>query len=217
MTYSIIYTALIGRRAVILDWDGTLADTQDRNYHALCAALAPHNATVDRDWYRLHVGLAIRDLLALVPAEVPLPIEQIVATSRSSLLASTTPDTLTPIPAAVDLVRQARAAGLACAVASGAAAELVQAGLAALDLYELFQTVVTREDVTHGKPAPDAFFEAARRLDVAPEHCLAVEDSADGVTAARRTGMRVLLLRDGQLTWPVDTVIPTHSAPGPLT
>lgn len=216
MNCSILHTALTGCRAVILDWDGTLADTRDRNYQALCAALAPHRATVDRDWYRRHVGLAIRDLLALVPAEVPLPIEQIVATSRASLLASTTPDTLTAIPAVVDLVRQARAAGLACAVASGAVAELVEVGLAALDLHELFQTAVTREDVEHGKPAPDAFLEAARRLDVAPEHCLAVEDSADGITAARRAGMCVLLVRDGQLTWPVDTVIPTPST-GPLT
>ncbi len=207
MTYSTIHTALTDRRAVIVDWDGTLADTQDRNYQTLCAALAPHHVTVDRDWYRHHVGLAIRDLLALMPTETPLPIEQIIATSRASLLASTTPYTLTAIPAVVELVRQARAAGLACAVASGAAVELVAPGLAALDLHELFHAVVTREDVTHGKPAPDTFLDAARRLDVAPEHCLAVEDSADGVTAALRAGMRVLLVRDGQLIWPVDTVI----------
>lgn len=150
MTYSVIHTALTGRRAVILDWDGTLADTQDRNYQALCAALAPHHATVDRDWYRHHVGLAIRDLLALVPAEIPLPIEQIITTSRAGLLKSTTPDTLTAIPAVVDLVRQAHEAGLVCAVASGADAELVDAGLVVLDLHELFHVVVTRARARRG-------------------------------------------------------------------
>ncbi|MGH3564950.1 MAG: HAD-IA family hydrolase [Pseudonocardia sp.] len=48
----------------------------------------------------------------------------------------------------------------------------------------------------------DTFLEAARRLDVDPGDCLAVEDAPDGVTAARRAGMRVLLVRDGQLAWP---------------
>ncbi|MCA1676917.1 MAG: hypothetical protein LC799_33660 [Actinobacteria bacterium] len=42
MTYSTIYTALTGRRAVILDWDCTLADTGDRNHQVLCAVLAPY-------------------------------------------------------------------------------------------------------------------------------------------------------------------------------
>ncbi|MGH3548172.1 MAG: HAD family hydrolase [Pseudonocardiaceae bacterium] len=143
MTDSIIHTALTGSRAVIFDWDGTLADTQDHNYQALSAALAPHHATIDRDWYRQHPGLAIRDLLTLVPTQTPLPIEQITATSRASLLASTTPDTLTAIPAAVDLVRHAIAARLHCTVASGAARALAEAGLDVLNLRELFHTVAT--------------------------------------------------------------------------
>ncbi len=87
---------------------------------------------------------------------------------------------------------------------------LVEAGLEALDLRELFHVVVTREDVAHGKPAPDTFLEAARQLDVAPQHCLAVEDTPDGITAAQQASMRVLLIRDGQLTRPADTDIPTQ-------
>lgn len=97
------------------------------------------------------------------------------------------------------------------AVASGAAGVLVNAGLEALDLRELFHAVVTREDVAHGKPAPDAFLEAARRLDVAPQHCVAVEDTRDGITSAQQAGMCVLLIRDGQLTRPADTDIPTQT------
>lgn len=211
MTDSIIRTGLVGRRAVIFDWDGTLADTQDRNYQALKAAMAAHHGVIDRDWYRHHAGLAIRDLLTLLPALTPLPIEQIIATSRARLLASTTPDNLAAIPAAVDLARHARAAGLRCAVASGAAGALVEAGLKALDLQAIFDVVVTREYVSRGKPAPDAFLEAARRLDVAPQHCLAVEDTPDGITAAQQAGMCVLLIRDGQLTRLADTDIPTQT------
>ncbi|MGH3669826.1 MAG: HAD family hydrolase [Pseudonocardiaceae bacterium] len=217
MTDSIIPTALTGRRAVILDWDGTLADTQDRNYQALSAALAAHRVAINRDWYRHHAGLPIRDLLTLVPTQRPLPIEQIIVTSRAALLASTTPAGLTVIPAAVDLARYALAAGLRCAVASTAARALVEAGLDVLKLRELFHAVVTREDVTHGKPAPDTYLQVARLLDVAPRHCLAVEDTPDGLIAAQRAGMRVLLIRDGQLSWPTDTDIAADGAEATLT
>lgn len=197
--------ALRGSHGVIFDWDGTLADTQDRNYQALCAALTPYRITVDRSWYGQHAGLPIRDLLAQLPVTTPLPLDEIIATSRATLLASTTPDTIAAIPAAVELARQARAVGLPCAVASGAAAVLVIAGLDVLGLRDLFDAVVAREDVTHGKPAPDVFLEAARRLGITPAHGLAVEDALDGFAAARQAGMRVLLVRDGHLTWPGPT------------
>lgn len=198
----IISAALHGCRAVLFDWDGTLADTHERNYRSLCDALAPHQVTIDAQWYRQHCGLPILDMLAQVPTPVRLPVDQILAASRARLLALTTPATLAAIPVTVELAQRARAAGLPCAVASGAGAVLVNTGLDVLGLTELFSAVVTREDVEHGKPAPDTFLEAARRLDVDPEDCLAVEDAPDGVTAARRAGMRVLLVRDGQLMWP---------------
>lgn len=198
----IISAALHGRRAAIFDWDGTVADTRERNYRSLCDALAPHDVTVGSEWYRQHCGLPIRDLLAAVSETTHLPIEQIVVASHARLLTLTSTGTLTQIPETVELARRARAAGLLCAVASGATADLVNTGIDVLGLGELFQTVVTREDIEHGKPAPDTFLEAARRLGVDPQDCLAVEDAPAGVTAARRAGMRVLIVRDGQLAWP---------------
>jgi beta-phosphoglucomutase-like phosphatase (HAD superfamily) len=63
-----------------------------------------------------------------------------------------------------------------------------------LDLRRHFAAVVGAADVEHGKPHPDVFLEAARRLDVAPEHCIVFEDAPLGVEAARRAGMRVVVL-----------------------
>jgi HAD superfamily hydrolase (TIGR01509 family) len=66
---------------------------------------------------------------------------------------------------------------------------LERAGLAAC-----FAATVSSEEVARGKPAPDVYLEAARRLDVAPTRCAAIEDSENGILAARAAGMRVVAL-----------------------
>ncbi|UJW28788.1 HAD family phosphatase [Saccharothrix sp. AJ9571] len=183
--------------AVMFDFDGTLAGTTDSHEQALRAALQPHGLDLDRGWYRHHVGLSIHDLLTALPGSQLLPHDEIIRHSRTHLLA--TVHMITPIVCVVSLLRAARRAGLPCAVASGASRLLVHPGIAALGLMDEFAAVVAREDVTHGKPAPDLFVEAARRLDVAPERCLAVDDAPDGVTSARAAGMQVITVINGHL------------------
>jgi HAD superfamily hydrolase (TIGR01509 family) len=77
----------------------------------------------------------------------------------------------------VDRVREARAAGLKTAVASSSLSEWVEGWLARHRIRDLFDAVCTRDQVAQVKPAPDLFLLAAARLGVAPEECLAFEDS----------------------------------------
>ena len=80
------------------------------------------------------------------------------------------------------------------AVASSSNRPLIDMVLATSGLAHFFEVVVSSEEVARGKPAPDVFLEAARRLGVAPERCAAVEDSANGIRAAHAAGMRVLAI-----------------------
>jgi beta-phosphoglucomutase-like phosphatase (HAD superfamily) len=59
-------------------------------------------------------------------------------------------------------------------------------------LAQYFEVTVSSEEVPRGKPAPDVYLEAARRLGAAPEHCVAIEDSHGGIRAAKAAGMRVI-------------------------
>lgn len=187
--------------AVIVDWDGTVVDSQQANFTALNHALRPYRVKVDQQWYRQHVGMSITDLLTEVAAvHGELPTTKIIAASRQRLLANL--HQLQPIPATIDLLDHAHDRGLPCAVASGASRTLVEGGMQALHLAHLFAAVITREDVHHGKPAPDLYLHAATTLGVQAKHCLAVDDAADGITAAREAGMRVLTLHDEELSWP---------------
>jgi beta-phosphoglucomutase-like phosphatase (HAD superfamily) len=187
-----------GIEAVVLDFDGTLADTTPSHEQALRAALQPHGLDFDHGWYFRRAGLSIRDLLAELPGARHLPHDEIIQQSRTHLLA--TVRSITPVGCVVTLLRAARRAGLPCAIASGASRLLVQPGLEALGLSAEFAAVVAREDAPRGKPAPDLYIEAARRLGVPPGRCLAVDDAPDGVTAARAAGIiYVLTLADGHL------------------
>ncbi|MBF8187811.1 HAD family phosphatase [Nonomuraea sp. K274] len=184
--------------ALVFDFDGTLANTTPVHEHALRLALRPHGVDLNHDWYVRHVGLSIHDLLAALPGGRQLTHDEIIRHSRTHLLA--TMHHITPISCVVSLLHAARRAGLPCAVASGASQLLVHPGLDALGLTDEFAAVVAREDVTHGKPAPDLYLEAARSLDIPPDHCLAIDDAPDGITAARAADMHVITVADGHLT-----------------
>lgn len=196
---------------LIVDYDGTLAGTAGAREAALAHALAMHAVQLDLPWYRAHAGLSIQDLLAQMPAAAGLDHAAIIRASRAHLLEGL--DRIEPIPAVLHLVRLAHAYQIPCAIASGTSGQLVHPGLHALGLTALFTAVVVREDVPRGKPAPDLFLEAARRLGVAAERCLAVDDAYDGEQAARQAEMAVLTLRDGKLSLPDADPTHTHATP----
>ena len=78
-----------------------------------------------------------------------------------------------------------------CAVVSSSSHRWVDGWLEKLGLTGYFRTTVCRGDAPRIKPAPDLFLEAARRLDLAPQDCLVIEDSVNGMNAAKEAGMRV--------------------------
>ena len=97
------------------------------------------------------------------------------------------------IDGAVAAVRRLRAS-FRLGLASSAHPAVIAAALAATGLADAFAVVVSSDEVAEGKPAPDVYLEAARRLAVAPAACLVIEDSLNGVRAARAAGMTVVLV-----------------------
>jgi HAD superfamily hydrolase (TIGR01509 family) len=97
------------------------------------------------------------------------------------------------LPGAVTAVRRA-ATAFPLALASSSNREVFEEVLELAGIAECFQATVSSEEVERGKPAPDVYLEAARRLGVAPERCTAVEDSHSGIRSAKSAGMRVVAI-----------------------
>jgi HAD superfamily hydrolase (TIGR01509 family) len=95
-------------------------------------------------------------------------------------------------PGFVELLEDARSRGVPRALASSSARRLVAATLDRFGLAPSFDAVVSGDCVAHPKPAPDIFLEAARRLGVAPQGCVVLEDSESGCRAGRAAGMVVI-------------------------
>ena len=129
----------------------------------------------------------MHDVIGL--AESPAEIDQEVVRRMLDRYAERLP----LIDGAVDAV--ARVAGsFRLALASSSNRPVIDAVLDVSGLAPLFEATVSSEEVARGKPAPDVFLEAARRLDVPADHCAAVEDSGNGIRAAHAAGMRVLAI-----------------------
>jgi HAD superfamily hydrolase (TIGR01509 family) len=108
------------------------------------------------------------------------------------------------IDGAVEAVERI-ADGRPVAVASSAHRAVIDAALAATGLAKRFGVVVSSDEVAHGKPAPDVYLEAARRLGVEPRDCVVVEDSRNGVLSARAAGMLVVLVPNASVPPPPGT------------
>lgn len=97
---------------------------------------------------------------------------------------------------AVEFVTDLRARNIPVAVATSSRNPHAEHHLTSAGLLHLFDTVVTRDDVTHPKPHPEPYLTAARRLGVEPTRCLAIEDSHSGVRAAHAAGMQTIMVPD---------------------
>jgi HAD superfamily hydrolase (TIGR01509 family) len=97
------------------------------------------------------------------------------------------------LPGAVEAVRRT-AESFPLGLASSSNREVFEAVLDLAGIADCFSATVSSEEVPRGKPAPDVYLEAARRLGVAPERCAAVEDSHAGIRSAKSAGMRVVAI-----------------------
>ncbi|MFI9201408.1 HAD family hydrolase [Streptomyces sp. NPDC053048] len=181
-------------RAVVFDLDGTLVDSEPNYFEAGRRVLARYGVT-GFDWreHTRFIGVGTRETMETLRREygIEAPVEELLAAKNRVYLelARTRTEVFPGMRRFVELLH---AAGVPLAVASGSSRPAIEAVLARTGLSDRFVTLVSAEEVARGKPEPDVFLEAARRLGVPPVDCAVVEDSAPGVEAAHRAGMRCL-------------------------
>jgi len=177
--------------AVIFDMDGVLVDSEPFGFEALRRVMARYGLGYSEDENAEFLGRTTLESCRVLKDRHGLPdsAETLADLYIEGMLAQIGEGPI-PMPGVPEVLEGVRARGYRLALASSAEVRVIQANLAALALAPLFEVVVSGTQVARGKPAPDVFLAAADRLAVSPDRCLVVEDSRNGLLAAKAAGMR---------------------------
>ena len=182
-------------KALIIDFDGTMMDSES----LWCEAF--------REWIYDHYGFVMPEELFIrnSGSDGSLICEEVKRQTGQDMVLKEMMDwsydqvhvranSLELLPGVMDLLKAAKARGLKISTGTSSRAYRVIAQLERLDAMQYFDALSTVDLVEHAKPAPDIYLKAAELLAVKPEECLVIEDSANGVLAAERAGMRCLIV-----------------------
>ncbi len=184
-------------RAVVFDMDGLLVDTEAVIRDLMVEAAPRYGVDFPEHVFVQMVGLPneASDAIARAHFGPDFPLEALYAEVTRGLHAAC--EAGVPLKAGViELLDGLDAAAIPRAIATSSGHPAVQRTLGPSGILPRFHAVVAAGDYPRGKPNPDPFLTAADRLAVAPEHCLALEDSHNGVRAAHAAGMMTVMVPD---------------------
>ena len=180
-----------GIEALLFDLDGTLIDSMPLHHEAWRAWFVRQGLPFDEDgFFAATAGRTNAEILADLYPQHDEAARWQMAEDKEALYRDLAATRLNLIGGAQALLLAARQRGLKLAVCTAAPPGNIRVAFDRFGLADLVDTVTSPADGLRGKPHPDIFAEAARRLDVDPAHCLVFEDAPLGVEAARRAGMR---------------------------
>ncbi len=172
----------------IFDCDGTIADTMPIHFRAWTRALTEAGGQFPEELFYEWGGKPTDVIVAQLNKLYGLSLDVATTVRQKEDYYLQMLSGVQPVEPVLKFARALQGT-VPIAIASGGHRELVEATLNTLGILGMFDAVVCAEDYVHGKPAPDPFLEAARRLGVAPAGCIVFEDSPTGIEAAEAAGM----------------------------
>lgn len=181
-------------KAVIFDMDGVLVDSQPYHFKADIDTMAEYGVIKDQKFYESFAGTLTADRMRTLKEMFGLdvPVEEMTIKRENMILDIMGKEDIKPVSGIPEFLRSIEEKGLTTAVASSSDYKLINLILDRLKIAKYFDSVTSGSDVKRGKPSPDVFLLAAERIGIEPAECLVVEDSENGVKAAKAAGMKAL-------------------------
>lgn len=180
---------------VIFDMDGVLIDSEPIHQRVNLAYFDKLGASVAQDFYDQNfIGLPLEQMLIYLKKEHHLQqgIAEMMTECTALLVEDFTQSELQPADGVEDLLKTLRQRQLQLAVGSSSPPDLIALIIRKLGLSKYFDQLVSGYQVERGKPNPDLFLKIAELLSVSPHKCAVIEDSALGLEAAYKAGMKAV-------------------------
>jgi HAD superfamily hydrolase (TIGR01509 family) len=181
--------------AVIFDFDGTLVDSEPNYALSDVAMVRRFGGSLTFFEHHEYIGVGAERFISAMKKRFGLsaPREEMRKVQEAEYLKLALTRTVV-FPEMMRLLTELDKRKVPLAIASGTSGELLERLSISTGIRRYFRVVLSSEEVKRGKPAPDVFIEAARRLRVTPERCLVLEDSIAGCEAALAAGMALIAL-----------------------
>ncbi len=175
--------------ALIFDFDGTILDTETPEFHSWCEEFTAHGTTLTLDWWSACIGTAGADPYDHLEKSIGRGVDRAAIRVRRRAQHRALIEREQPRPGVLQWIGAARETGLSLAVASTSHRPWVHGHLERIDLLRSFDHLACGNEVERVKPAPDLYQLALRRLGATPDQAIAIEDSPNGIAAAKAAGL----------------------------
>ena len=173
--------------------DGVIADTALYHFKAWQEVFQKRGINFTTEDFKHNFGQRNDSIIRYALGKNVSPDEvDVVANEKEENYRQRVAQNIKPLPGAIELIRALKEHRVKMAIASSAPMENIQLVTRGLAVNNYFQVIVWGREVTEGKPSPQAFLLAAKRLEVEPRNCIVIEDAVAGVTASKRAGMKCL-------------------------
>ncbi len=189
--------------AVIFDLDGVLADSEPWWNKIDAKLLAEYGVSYRGEYHRNVLGVSYRLAVEFYKNafHISASVEELMW-RRGDIAADFFANRVGLFPSAKTTLAQLREMNLRLAVATSSVSASARPLLDRTEIRSLFSVVVTGDEVQHGKPHPDIYVRAAKKLGISPEACLVIEDSLAGMAAGKAANMRVAAIPDRRFVDP---------------
>jgi beta-phosphoglucomutase family hydrolase len=177
--------------AVLWDLDGVIADTADYHYRAWVDIFGKRGVSFSKEDFMRLFGQRHDTIIRFALGENISPEDfEAITREKQANYRRRVADNIRPLPGAIELIKSLQDHGIKSAIASSAPIENIEIIIRGLGIEDYFQTIAWGTEVAEGKPNPQIFLLAAKKLGVQAGNCAVIEDAIAGVAAAKRAGMK---------------------------
>jgi len=181
-------------KGLLFDFDGVVVDSMEQHYQAWSAAFGQHNINIDRKAFFLLEGQGMQTIATLLAKQHGLGSDKTISIIREKAEYFYTHHELRFYDYFLTMLQNLKSKDIPMAVVTGGHLERVKEVISN-HLSHFFDALVTIDDVKNGKPAPEPFLTGAKKLGLAPEECIVIENAPLGIEAAKAAGCPVVAVK----------------------